>query len=64
MQILTNLLNITDYIDFKGHLSLKDVADNMRVADVLVNPRITGETFGYVFAEAIMNDLQIIAFNR
>jgi len=52
-----------DMVSFKGALGAEEVAGAMRGADVLVNPRITGETFGYVHIEAAAQALPVIAFN-
>lgn len=57
-------LGITDIIDFKGNVPLNVIWSYMDAAGVLVNPRGSGETFGYTHIEAAAMGLPVVAFDR
>ena len=64
LQTLAKQLHISEHVIFRGSLSLDEVKCEMMEADVLVNPRLSGETFGYVAVEAAAIGLPVIAFDR
>ena len=64
MRTLVISLGLDDIIDFTGHLPPERVNEYMASGDVLVNPRGSGETFGYVHLEAIANGIPVVAFAR
>eukprot|EP01041_Mallomonas_annulata_P004293 gene4293-8533_t len=64
LQLLCEVYNISDRVIFRGSQPEDLVGQEMRRCDVLVNPRVDGETFGFVFAEAVANRLPVIAFDR
>lgn len=64
MRTLVTSLGLGDLIEFTGHLPPKRVNEYMASGDVLVNPRGSGETFGYVHLEAVANGIPVVAFDR
>ena len=61
---LARTLGIDTLVTFVGSVTKEEVRKLMLNANVLVNPRGSGETFGYVHAEAGSMGLPVIAFNR
>jgi len=72
LQHLVNQCQLTDQITFLGAMSAAQIASYLHQLrhshpsrlPILVNPRISGETFGYVHVEAALLGLPVIAFNR
>ncbi|KAJ1429321.1 hypothetical protein B484DRAFT_449454 [Ochromonadaceae sp. CCMP2298] len=63
LEELAGKLEISDVVSFTGALGAVEVVGAMREADVLVNPILYGETFGFVHIEAAAQALPVIAFN-
>jgi len=70
LRALTRQLNIDDAVTFHGHLSTREIARlvvsgpvSQRV-DLLVNPRVAGETYGLAHVDAALMGIPVLAFHR
>jgi glycosyltransferase involved in cell wall biosynthesis len=63
LERLASLLGVDGLVRFRGELRAEaEVQRVMLHSDVLVNPRLPGETFGFVHLEAASVGLPVIAF--
>ena len=64
LQYLCLQLGIAEQVSFLGALSPTAVQRELLRGHLLVNPRVDGETFGFVFAEAQIASVPVVAFAR
>jgi glycosyltransferase involved in cell wall biosynthesis len=60
---MVNVMGLQEIVSFEGFKSSQELIEIMRNSDALINPRITGETFGFVHIEAAACGLPVIAFD-